>query len=103
MVSRWYFDDRYCKYYSSQPCREIFNFVFNAGWSCNFKRFNCQNSAFFTEAEVREDLDRDLNVIEGDLHKVEKDIEGEVRVDDKIVEEKLEKLEAKVEKLTEKK
>lgn len=60
-------------------------------------------AAFFTEEEVKKDLDVEFKNIEGDLHKVEKNIEGEVRVDDKIVEDKLEKLEKKVEKLAKKK
>lgn len=60
-------------------------------------------AAFFTEEEVKKDLDVEFKAIEGDLHNVEKNIEGEVRVDDKIVEDKLEKLESKVEKLVKKK
>lgn len=59
-------------------------------------------AAFFTEEKVKKDLDVEFRAIEGDIHKVEKNIEGEVRVDDKIVEDKLEKLEAKVEKLEKK-
>ncbi|GEM_PF-4717578 len=60
-------------------------------------------AAFFTEEEVKKDLDVEFRAIEGDIHKVEKNIEGEVRIDDKIVEDKLEKLEKKVEKLTKRK
>ena len=67
-----------------------------------FSMITAKIASVFTEEEVKEDLDRDIKVIEGDLNKVEKDIEGEVAVDDKKVEDKIEELEGRLSKMEKK-
>ena len=66
-----------------------------------FSVITAKIAAFFTEEEVRKDLDKEINVIEKDLNRVEKNIEGEVAVDDRKIEKQLKVLQkrlAKVEK-----
>ncbi len=61
-----------------------------------FSIITAKIASVFTEEEVKEDLSRDIKVIEGDLHKVEHDIEHEVSVDDRVIEEKLGVLEKRL-------
>jgi len=68
-----------------------------------FSVITAKVASYFTEEEVKQDLDRDFAQIEGEIDRVEKNIEGEVRVDDKKVEEKVEELEKKISKLEKKK
>lgn len=67
-----------------------------------FSVITAKIASVFTEEEVRDDLDRDIKIIEGDLSRVEHDIEGEVATDDKKVEAKLEKLESRINKMEKK-
>lgn len=64
-----------------------------------FSIITAKIASIFTEEVVRDDLDRDFKVIEGDLNKVENDIKGEVAVDDKKVEDKIEELEGRLYKM----
>lgn len=61
-----------------------------------FSVITAKIASVFTEEEVKEDLDENLKIIEGDLSRVEHDIEGEVAVDDRKIEKKLKKLESKL-------
>jgi voltage-gated potassium channel len=58
-------------------------------------------AAYFTEEEVRRDLDDELNQIQGGLDKVEKDIAGEIAVEDNKIEAKVERLEEEIKSLRE--
>lgn len=60
-------------------------------------------ASIFTEEEVKQDLDKDIKVIESDLHKVEKDIEGEVAVDDRKLESELVGVEKRLKNLEKRK
>ncbi len=64
-----------------------------------FSLITAKIASVFTEEEVKEDLDKDLKVIEGDLNKIEKDIEGKVAVDDRLIEKKLTTVEKRIAKL----
>ena len=57
-------------------------------------------AAYFTEQEVKEDINEELNQIQGGLDKVEKDIQGELAIEDHKIEEKVERLEKEIEKLS---
>jgi len=61
-----------------------------------FSVITAKVASIFTEEEVKEDLDRDFRVVEKNINKVEKDIEGEIKVDDKKVEDKVDELEKKI-------
>lgn len=67
-----------------------------------FSIITAKIASVFTEEEVKEDLDKDIKVLEGDINRVERDIEGEVATDDKKVEDKLEKLESRINKMEKK-
>ncbi len=67
-----------------------------------FSIITAKIASVFTEEEVKEDLDKDIKVLEGDLNRVEHDIEGEVKVDDKLVEEKVAELEKRINKFEKK-
>lgn len=60
-------------------------------------------SSIFTEEDIRKDIDHELRQIEGDLNKVEKDVENEVATDDKLIENKVEELEDRIERLEKRK
>lgn len=64
-----------------------------------FSIITAKIAAVFTEEEVREDLQKDMKIIEGDLNRVEHNIEGEVAVDDKKIEDQVKILEVKMDKL----
>lgn len=67
-----------------------------------FSVITAKVASIFTEEEVKEDIDRDFRIMEGDINRVEKDIEGEVRVDDKKVEDKVVELEKRLLKMEKK-
>ncbi len=56
-------------------------------------------AALFTEQDIKKDMDRELNIIEADINKVEKGMKHEVSQDDRIVEAKVEELEKKIQEL----
>ena len=67
-----------------------------------FSVFTAQIASIFTEQDVKEDINKELSSIEGGLSKVEKDIAGEIAVEDKTVEDKLDRLEKEVEQIKKK-
>lgn len=67
-----------------------------------FSIITAKIASVFTEEEVKEDLDKDIKVLEGDINRVEHDIEGEVRVDDRLVEDKVAELEKRLNKFEKK-
>ncbi len=68
-----------------------------------FSLITAKIASIFTEEEIRQDLDKDLKVIESDLNKVEKDIEGEVAVDDRKLESDLAGVEKRLKRLEKRK
>ena len=61
-----------------------------------FSVITAKIASIFTEEEVKEDIDRDMKILEGDLNKVEHDIEGEVATDDRKVEDEIKKMEQRL-------
>jgi hypothetical protein len=67
-----------------------------------FSVITAKIASIFTEEEVKQDLDKDIKIIQGGLSKVEHDIEGEIAVEDKAIEDKIVKIEKTLKKLEKK-
>lgn len=67
-----------------------------------FSVITAKIASIFTEEDVKEDIDRDMRILEGDLNKVEHDIEGEVATDDRKVELEIKKVEDRLSSLEKK-